>query len=45
MFDAHHVGMGSEAATVYECFSEAVDTGVLVKLQTYPDLDLWTLGR
>ena len=29
----------------YECFSEAVETGVLVKLQTYPGLDLWTSGR
>ena len=28
-----------------ECFSEAVETGVLVKLHTYPGLDLWTSGR
>ena len=33
------------APTAYECFSEAVETGVLVKLQTYPGLDLWTSGR
>ena len=33
------------APTAYECLSEAVETGVLVKLQTYPGLDLWTSGR
>ena len=33
------------APTAYECFSEVVETGVLVKLQTYPGLDIWTSGR
>ena len=36
---------GSLEPMVYECLSEAVETGVLVKLQTYPGLDLWTSGQ
>ena len=37
--------MGVQVPTAYECFLEAVETGVLVKLQTYPGLDLSTSGQ